>query len=61
MFFANEQRDNVREENPGITFGMTTDTLFTVIVLLTGFRFRPSGQGPRREMEGSQQQAARAV
>ncbi|MCJ1466593.1 Non-histone chromosomal protein 6 [Pseudocyphellaria aurata] len=21
MFFANEQRDNVREENPGITFG----------------------------------------
>ena len=22
MFFANEQRDNVREENPGITFGM---------------------------------------
>ena len=24
MFFANEQRDNVREENPGITFGMVT-------------------------------------
>lgn len=22
MFFANEQRDNVREDNPGITFGM---------------------------------------
>jgi hypothetical protein len=21
MFFANEQRDNVRDENPGITFG----------------------------------------
>ena len=21
MFFANEQRDSVREENPGITFG----------------------------------------
>ncbi len=21
MFFANEQRENVREENPGITFG----------------------------------------
>ncbi|EGS23362.1 uncharacterized protein CTHT_0010300 [Thermochaetoides thermophila DSM 1495] len=21
MFFANEQRDNVREENPGISFG----------------------------------------
>lgn len=24
MFFANEQRENVREENPGITFGMGT-------------------------------------
>ena len=24
MFFANEQRDNVREENPGITFGTVT-------------------------------------
>jgi len=23
MFFANEQRENVREENPGITFGMS--------------------------------------
>lgn len=22
MFFANEQRENVRDENPGITFGM---------------------------------------
>lgn len=22
MFFANEQRENVREENPGIAFGM---------------------------------------
>ena len=21
MFFANEQRENVREENPGVTFG----------------------------------------
>ena len=21
MFFANEQRENVREENPGISFG----------------------------------------
>ena len=24
MFFANEQRDNVREENPGISFGEDT-------------------------------------
>lgn len=23
MFFANEQRENVREENPGIAFGMS--------------------------------------
>ena len=23
MFFANEQRENVRDENPGITFGET--------------------------------------
>jgi len=23
MFFANEQRENVREENPGITFGQS--------------------------------------
>jgi len=25
MFFANEQRESVREENPGISFGMSTD------------------------------------
>ncbi len=24
MFFANEQRENVREENPGITFGKSS-------------------------------------
>jgi len=28
MFFANEQRDNVREENPGITFGKPARDLF---------------------------------
>ncbi|RDL42260.1 uncharacterized protein BP5553_02239 [Venustampulla echinocandica] len=27
MFFANEQRDNVREENPGITFGQVGKVL----------------------------------
>jgi hypothetical protein len=26
MFFANEQRDNVREENPGISFGKPCST-----------------------------------
>ena len=25
MFFANEQRENVREENPGISFGTDID------------------------------------
>jgi HMG (high mobility group) box len=25
MFFANEQRENVRDENPGISFGMAYD------------------------------------
>lgn len=24
MFFANEQRDNVRDENPGISFGRSS-------------------------------------
>lgn len=27
MFFANDQRDNVREENPGITFGQVGKVL----------------------------------
>lgn len=27
MFFANEQRDNVREDNPGITFGQVGKVL----------------------------------
>jgi hypothetical protein len=31
MFFANEQRENVREENPGISFG----TVFSVCVRLS--------------------------
>lgn len=26
MFFANEQRENVREENPGISFGTLRNT-----------------------------------
>lgn len=35
MFFANEQRDNVREENPGISFGMITSSLPVTNALLT--------------------------
>lgn len=32
MFFANEQRDNVREENPGISFGTSTSSLPPIII-----------------------------
>lgn len=28
MFFANEQRESVREENPGIAFGKLLNTLY---------------------------------
>lgn len=38
MFFANEQRDNVREENPGISFGMTVSRRPSVKATLTGSR-----------------------
>ena len=38
MFFANEQRDNVREENPGITFGTNTPKLPTPDAVLTNSR-----------------------
>ena len=34
MFFANEQRDNVREENPGISFGMRIPRLSAVRFML---------------------------
>ena len=34
MFFANEQRDNVREENPGISFGTVTSRLSAVRCVL---------------------------
>ena len=35
MFFANEQRDNVREENPGISFGTTLIRVHCLSRLLT--------------------------
>lgn len=38
MFFANEQRDNVREENPGISFGMTISRRPAVSAMLTSSR-----------------------
>ena len=37
MFFANEQRENVREENPGIAFGMRHQSLDSQFFLLTSF------------------------
>ena len=38
MFFANEQRDNVREENPGISFGKIMSRPPAVNVVLTSSR-----------------------
>ena len=35
MFFANEQRDNVREENPGISFGTAPVRVPCLLRLLT--------------------------
>lgn len=43
MFFANDNRDAVREENPGITFGMRKPNLFCLSPLLTQ-QPRVSGQ-----------------
>ena len=42
MFFANEQRDNVREENPGITFGTILSSPHAINAMLTSSR--DSGQ-----------------
>lgn len=58
MFFANEQRDNVREENPGISFGTVTSTLPVNTLCLSSSKFRSSRQGPWGEMEGTQPEAA---
>lgn len=35
MFFANDNRDSVREENPGITFGKNCSVNRFIISLLT--------------------------
>ena len=40
MFFAQEQRDNVREENPGISFGKIVPYSWSIVTLLTA----PTGQ-----------------
>lgn len=46
MFFANEQRENVRDENPGITFGMPSLNTSIPLPLLI-LDDRPGWQGPR--------------
>ena len=39
MFFANEQRENVREENPGIAFGTMRYNPLKCLASLTSTRF----------------------
>jgi len=55
MFFANEQRDKVREDNPGIKFGKSQIDHCTVALLLT--ISRRGWQASRREVEDPQRQA----
>jgi hypothetical protein len=60
MFFANEQRDTVREENPGISFGKSlSPKLAKYRIALT--QPRPGRQGARWQMEGPEREAARAI
>ena len=40
MFFANEQRDNVRSENPGIAFGTPATTSIALQQMLTMLQAR---------------------
>ena len=51
MFFANEQRDNVRKDNPGISFG--TMCPHFVPGPHANVLCRWCRQSPRREMEGT--------
>lgn len=58
MFFANEQRDNVRAENQGISFGKyrplpPAATPPREQTLTDARTFRPSRKGPWREVEGA--------
>jgi hypothetical protein len=63
MFFANEQRENVHKENPGISFGkwsraqMEMPPTATVLTRCV----RPGRQGPRREVEGPEREAAQPL
>ena len=71
MFFANEQRDNVRNENPGIAFGelrpsparqTRSHTCVHVCTSLTTVATDRTGwQGPWRTLEGPLREAARPL
>lgn len=52
MFFANDNREKVREENPGISFGKSLLDLEWECRCLTSCR--PSRQNARRAVEGSE-------
>jgi hypothetical protein len=58
MFFANDQRDKVREDNPGIKFGISLSVTFAVITLMQPRRSR---QDPWGEVEGSHREAEDSV
>ena len=63
MFFANEQRENVREENPGISFGEIPHSRPALALTRADccVQQRPSWQGSRREMEGLEREAANPI
>jgi hypothetical protein len=45
MFFANEQRENVREENPGISFGKISHSLLPFDLTRADWRAREGQVG----------------
>jgi len=60
MFFANEQRENVRDENPGISFGKmiqsharrtTTDSLVGQVGKVLGDRWKALTEKQREPYE----------
>jgi hypothetical protein len=59
MFFANAEREKVREENPGIKFGELQPVPCPRRPLLT--MCRRGRQGSRREVEGPGREATRPI
>lgn len=58
MFFANENRDKVREENPGISFGKSPWLKSSDFGFIAYSLCRSGRQDARREMEGPERQRA---